>query len=147
TGGDPLYEQARSLVILDRTCSIDLLQRTFLIGYARASRIIEELEEKKVVAPWDGETLERRVLQTDEDLGEEHNADVTDVDERYEQARTLVLSTGFASPALFQRRLRMSYPRAARLMQLLEANGVIGPADGAKPRPVLLSWEDLLSNE
>ena len=58
-------------------------------------------------------------------------------DDMYEDARQVVLEAGKASTSYLQRRLRLGYSRAARLMDLLEARGVIGPADGSKPRPVI----------
>jgi S-DNA-T family DNA segregation ATPase FtsK/SpoIIIE len=48
-----------------------------------------------------------------------------------------VIKAGKASTSYIQRRLRVGYSRAARLMDLLEEKGVIGPADGSKPREVL----------
>lgn len=58
-------------------------------------------------------------------------------DELFREAKELAISTGYASPALFQRKLRIGYARAARLVDLLEEDGIIGPRDGAKPRKVL----------
>ncbi|MEK7183921.1 MAG: DNA translocase FtsK 4TM domain-containing protein [Patescibacteria group bacterium] len=58
-------------------------------------------------------------------------------DDMYEQAKETVINAGKASASLLQRRLRVGYARAARLLDLLEDQGVIGPADGAKPRDVL----------
>jgi S-DNA-T family DNA segregation ATPase FtsK/SpoIIIE len=57
-------------------------------------------------------------------------------DDLYEQAREEVQRAGKASASLLQRRLRVGYSRAARLIDLLEQKGVVGPADGAKPREV-----------
>jgi S-DNA-T family DNA segregation ATPase FtsK/SpoIIIE len=45
---------------------------------------------------------------------------------------------GKASTSLLQRRLRLGYTRAARMIDILEARGIVGPADGAKPREVLI---------
>lgn len=59
-------------------------------------------------------------------------------DEMYEAAYELVLETKKASASLLQRRLKLGYARAARLIDLLEENGVVGPADGAKPRRILI---------
>lgn len=59
-------------------------------------------------------------------------------DELYDEAKDTVLKSGKASASLLQRRLRVGYARAARLLDLLEANGVIGPADGSKPRDILV---------
>jgi S-DNA-T family DNA segregation ATPase FtsK/SpoIIIE len=60
-----------------------------------------------------------------------------DDDDLYEQARDIVMEAGKASTSYIQRKLRVGYARAARLMDLLEQRGVIGPADGSKPRSVI----------
>ena len=59
-------------------------------------------------------------------------------DELIEQAKELVIKTGKASASLLQRRLRVGYARAARLLDILEEQGVIGPGEGAKPREILV---------
>jgi S-DNA-T family DNA segregation ATPase FtsK/SpoIIIE len=64
------------------------------------------------------------------------NADEEIDDELYEAAREEVIKAGKASTSYIQRKLRVGYSRAARLMDLLEERGVIGPADGARPREV-----------
>jgi len=58
-------------------------------------------------------------------------------DELYNQAKEEVLKAGKASTSYIQRKLRVGYARAARLVDLLEQRGVIGPGDGAKPREVI----------
>jgi len=63
-------------------------------------------------------------------------------DELYEEAKQVVLQYHKASASLLQRRLQIGYARAARLLDLLETNGVIGPGDGAKPREILIEGED-----
>lgn len=60
-------------------------------------------------------------------------------DNLYNDAREEVTRAGKASASLLQRRLRIGYARAARLLDIMEAEGVIGPADGAKPRDILVS--------
>lgn len=59
-------------------------------------------------------------------------------DDLYDEAKEVILQAGKASASLLQRRLRIGYARAARLLDILEENGVIGPLDGAKPRDVLV---------
>lgn len=58
-------------------------------------------------------------------------------DDMYEAAKEAVLEAGKASTSYIQRKLRVGYARAARLIDMLEERGVIGPGDGAKPREVL----------
>lgn len=66
-------------------------------------------------------------------------------DDLYEEARETVIRAGKASTSYLQRKLRIGYARAARLMDILEENSVIGPGDGAKPRDVLIKPEGGLS--
>lgn len=66
--------------------------------------------------------------------------DMDDVDDDlFEEAADTVIRSGKASASLLQRRLRVGYARAARLLDILEERGVVGPADGARPRDVLVS--------
>ncbi len=60
-----------------------------------------------------------------------------DDDDMYELAKEAILEAGKASTSYLQRKLKLGYARAARLMDMLEDRGIIGPADGAKPREVL----------
>jgi S-DNA-T family DNA segregation ATPase FtsK/SpoIIIE len=60
-------------------------------------------------------------------------------DDLYSQAREAVEEAGRASTSYLQRKLRIGYSRAARLMDLLEERGIIGPADGSRPRDILKS--------
>jgi len=59
----------------------------------------------------------------------------------YEEAKKIVIQAGKASSSLLQRRLRIGYSRAARLVDILEERGVVGAADGAKPREVFTDGE------
>ncbi|MBI2612904.1 DNA translocase FtsK [Candidatus Kaiserbacteria bacterium] len=60
-----------------------------------------------------------------------------DDDELYSEAKRTIIEAGKASTSYLQRKLGIGYARAARLMDILEERGVIGPADGAKPREVI----------
>jgi len=64
--------------------------------------------------------------------------DDLDDDDLYEDAKASVVEAKKASTSYLQRKLRIGYSRAARLMDILEKRGIIGPADGAKPREVLI---------
>jgi S-DNA-T family DNA segregation ATPase FtsK/SpoIIIE len=65
-------------------------------------------------------------------------------DDMYKDALRVVTESKKASTSLLQRRLRIGYARAARIIEEMEDNGVIGPADGARPREVLVSGIDVL---
>lgn len=65
-----------------------------------------------------------------------------DEDEMYESAKEAIMEAGKASTSYLQRKLKLGYARAARLMDMLEDRGIIGPSDGAKPREVLIGRED-----
>lgn len=62
-----------------------------------------------------------------------------DEDDLYEEARDIIINAGKGSTSYLQRKLRIGYSRAARLMDMLEEQGVVGPPDGSKPREVLLT--------
>lgn len=68
-------------------------------------------------------------------------------DDMYRDALRVVVESGKASASLLQRRLRVGYARAARLIETMEEQGVIGPADGARPRDVLISSLDELTRD
>ncbi len=71
--------------------------------------------------------------------------DMGDVDDDlFNEAAETVIRSGKASASLLQRRLRVGYARAARLLDLLEERGIVGPADGARPRDVMVSSLDEL---
>lgn len=62
--------------------------------------------------------------------------DDIDEDDLYEDAKEAVIEAGKASTSYLQRKLRVGYSRAARLMDMLEEEGVIGPQEGSAPRKV-----------
>lgn len=64
----------------------------------------------------------------------------------YEQAKEIVFEYKKASASLLQRRLKIGYARAARLLDILENKGIIGPGEGAKPRKVYFDKEDRFSD-
>lgn len=59
-------------------------------------------------------------------------------DEKYDEAVAIVSEAGQASISMVQRRLRIGYNRAARIIETMEKEGIVGPADGAKPREVIV---------
>ncbi len=67
-------------------------------------------------------------------------------DELFDEAKGVIFQAGKASASLLQRRLRVGYARAARLLDILEEKGLIGPGDGAKPREVYADKFDSQNN-
>ncbi|HSD12284.1 MAG TPA: DNA translocase FtsK, partial [Patescibacteria group bacterium] len=71
--------------------------------------------------------------------GNDFGYDADGEDELLDEARDTVVRAGKASASYLQRRLKIGYARAARLLDLLEERGIIGPGDGAKPRQILVA--------
>ena len=69
-----------------------------------------------------------------------------DEDELLEEAKEIVVNAGKASTSLLQRRLSIGYGRAAKIIDLLEDAGVVGAANGSKPREIMISKEEYVSN-
>jgi len=66
-------------------------------------------------------------------------AEAFDRDELFDEAARFVLQSGQASTSMLQRRFRIGFSRAGRLIDLMERDGIIGPADGSKPREILVA--------
>jgi S-DNA-T family DNA segregation ATPase FtsK/SpoIIIE len=74
----------------------------------------------------------------DEEGGGDEDAEFSGEDDpMYEDAVRLVIEQGKASTSTLQRRLRLGYGRAARILDVMERDGIIGPPDGSRPREVL----------
>ncbi|BCX15844.1 MAG: hypothetical protein KatS3mg098_073 [Candidatus Parcubacteria bacterium] len=86
------------------------------------------------------EKEDEELLGSEEDIFEKYQ-DLEEEDELLEEAIEVVRKAQKASASLLQRRLKIGYARAARLLDIMEEKGLIGPADGAKPREVYLSKE------
>jgi S-DNA-T family DNA segregation ATPase FtsK/SpoIIIE len=138
-----------SRTILDTIGAEKLLGKGDLLflppGTSRLQRIhgpfVADEEIKRVV-----EFLRKqgRPVYKEEILMAQAKADETlpggedDDDEYFEQAVELVAQTRQASISMIQRRLRIGYNRAARIVEMMEAKGMVGPVDGAKPRQVFI---------
>jgi len=141
---DDLFGQAVKTVLQYNRASASLLQRQLSIGYARAARLLDQLVQKGFVSPSDGTSKPRDVFP--EKIKEYLEANPTtetlkveqmeDVDELFEQAAEVVLEY-HASPALIQRKLKVGYARAARIIDQLAKQGLISESEGySKPREV-----------
>ena len=103
---------------------------------------VSDSEIFQLVAHWksQGEAIFREDWFVEEESASqnESNSD-EEYDERYDDAIALVSRTREASISLIQRHLRIGYNRAARMIERMEQEGIIGPADGVKRRQVLVS--------
>jgi S-DNA-T family DNA segregation ATPase FtsK/SpoIIIE len=111
-------------------------------GVGRLSRIhgayISEEEVKRVTdflkeqakPEYDSEIMEKVSQDEEEPVGD------FEKDEKYEQAVEVVMQTRQASISMLQRKLRVGYNRAARMIEVMEYEGLVGPSDGVKPREV-----------
>mgnify|MGYP001560223676 CR=1 FL=1 len=104
---------------------------------AEIERVVNFLKEEEGGAEYHDEIVEKQ--RGAAMLGGEYENMGSDEDDLYHEAREQVVRAGKASASLLQRRLRIGYARAARLLDLLEEEGIIGPADGARPREILIS--------
>jgi len=103
---------------------------------------VSDDEIKRVVEFWE----EQGEPEYDEDIvkprpEDEAAATVDDADDKYEAALRLVVQTRQASVSMLQRKLKIGYNRAARIIDQMETEGVVGPSDGVKPRDVL--WDPM----
>ena len=142
-----------SRTILDSNGAEALLGRGDMLflppGTARLVRmhgaLVTEKEIDRVVdwckqqcEPEYNEEFLKPVRDKDDRSGElDDETDASELDAVYEDAVRVVVESGKASTSLLQRRLRLGYGRAARLLDLMERDGIISPPDGSKPREVL----------
>jgi len=99
-----------------------------VVSFYKKEDFIDEREKQ--------EELEESLEKVLEDPAVSSNMPVREEDSLYEEAKQVVIQSKKASASLLQRRLSVGYARAARLLDILEDRGVIGPGDGAKPRNV-----------
>jgi S-DNA-T family DNA segregation ATPase FtsK/SpoIIIE len=99
----------------------------------------EEIERVVTFLKTQGEpgSIDERVLE--QAVAPDSDAD----DDLFEEAMRLVVLHQQASTSMLQRRLKVGYSRAARLLDLLEERGIVGPSEGAKGREVLVSEQEL----
>ncbi len=100
---------------------------------------IEALVEFWKTTPWPALPRIDLLAQSEEDEDDDTDVADPDRDEMLDKAIELAYSHRKLSTSLLQRRLRVGYPRAARLMDQLEEEGIVGPGDGSKSRDVIIS--------
>jgi S-DNA-T family DNA segregation ATPase FtsK/SpoIIIE len=102
---------------------------------------------RKVVAHWRRQATDTDYvegLQGEEGGGSKRSDAVDDEgDELLDEAMELVVTSGLGSTSMLQRKLRVGFARAGRIMDLLERRGVVGPSEGSKARAVLMTADEL----
>jgi S-DNA-T family DNA segregation ATPase FtsK/SpoIIIE len=147
-----LATKVDSRTILDSNGAEALLGRGDMLflppGTSRVQRVhapfVTEKETAAVVDFWKNQGQAEYVESFLESPKDDKGRDLEDTaggedgnDELYEDGVRLVLEFGKASTSLLQRRLRIGYGRAAHLIDMMERDGIVGPADGSKPREIL----------
>ncbi|MGH7958361.1 MAG: DNA translocase FtsK, partial [Opitutaceae bacterium] len=89
--------------------------------------------------------IDRAAREEDEEdaEGDGDDGDLGDDGELYQQALDVLKSTKRASTSMLQRRLRIGYNRAARIMEIMEEKGIVGPENGSSPREILVDLDAL----
>ncbi len=131
-GAESLLGSGDMLFLPPGTAKISRIHGAFV-----SDREIERITEyiKTQAQPTYDESISRYEADSDMREGEKGNEDV---DEKYDEAVELVTDLGQASISLVQRYMKIGYNRAARLIERMESEGIVGPSDGAKPRKVLV---------
>ena len=130
-GAENLLGNGDMLLLPPGTAKLQRVHGAF-ISEEELTAVVEFLKAQKPP-----EYLDAVTAQPVQDEGNENGED-TEYDERYDDAVALVTRSGQASISMVQRHLRIGYNRAARIIETMEREGVIGPADGVKPREVLV---------
>ncbi len=145
---------ADSRVILDQPGAERLIGKGDMLLLTASSSVarriqgswVDEDEVRKVVAYWRRQSEPRYVegVEGSDESGSANGLpDSDDSDDLLEAARELVVRSQLGSTSMLQRKLRVGFARAGRIMDLLEQRGVVGPSEGSKARSVLMTVEEL----
>jgi S-DNA-T family DNA segregation ATPase FtsK/SpoIIIE len=152
---------ADSRVILDQAGAERLIGKGDMLLLTASSNVarriqspwVSEDEVRSVVEYWRAQGGRREPIVALEELPDRSasvggssgssSAASGDDDDILRQARRLVIENQLGSTSMLQRKLRVGFARAGRIMDLLEEEGIVGPADGSKTRKVLVSAEQL----
>lgn len=104
--------------------------------------IITKEKETVLKTEMDGNLIQEIEKTVSEETEGQQTSFYEGEDNLFEDAKRVVLEAKKASASLLQRRLRVGYARAARLIDILEERGIVGPAEGAKPREIIMGKAD-----
>ena len=130
SGAEHLLGMGDMLFLPPGAAKLQRIHGAYISEY-ETDRLVEFLKQQGSAV------YDESVLQEVEEEVETVEASGEDYDEKYDEAVALVTSTGQASISMVQRRLRIGYNRAARMIEIMEREGIVGPSDGSRPREVL----------
>lgn len=141
-GAEKLLGKGDMLFLSGETGKPKRIQSPFLSSEEinSVANYIKENEKKEKTSFQ--QEIEESLEEALERSSEGETVDSEEEDELFEEAKQVVTQTQKASASLLQRRLRVGYARAARLLDMLEQKGIIGTAEGAKPREVYIDKEE-----
>ncbi len=141
--------QTDSRVILDTTGAEKLVGRGDMLflaaGKSKPMRVQGAYISEKEIEPVVAFIKRQRSVEYNHEIFEDVKQEAGSggkTDDLLDEAMETVIKTGIASASFLQRRLRVGYARAARLIDLLEDQGIVGGYEGSKPRAVLITPEE-----
>lgn len=139
-GAEKLLGQGDMLFLSGELSKPIRLQSAF-ISEDELKNVVAYLKQQSSAQELDSINLDGDAKEGSADAFFGSMVDDDEEDDLYEEAKQAVIEANKASTSYLQRKLRIGYSRAARLMDILEEHGVIGPADGSKPREILANEE------
>jgi len=149
SGAEKLLGLGDSLFVSAEISKPKRIQGAYVSG-KEVQKIVDFVIKQNHVAKEGEDELAESIsaeLERVEKLGTSSFGIVAELDPVYQEAKRLVLETRKASASFLQRKLRIGYARAARLLDMLEEKGIVGPADGAKAREVFGDIEAIISEQ
>jgi len=132
------------LLYLSSDAPLPIRLQSAFVSEDEVKNVVSYLKQQDAAATLDSISLDEKSGGRGDAFSQFINEDESeDDDELYEEAKQVVIESKKASTSFLQRRLRIGYSRAARLIDIMEERGVIGPQDGAKPRQILVDGSEL----
>jgi len=138
SGAEKLLGQGDMLFMTAELAKPKRIQGAYLSD-SEINDVVNYIKEKSGPAEYLEGVTERQKVGGNAGVGLDGNHG--DEDDLFEEAKEIIIKAGKASTSMLQRRLSIGYGRAAKILDMLEDAGIIGPVNGAKPRDVLVSRE------